>query len=152
MKPSETDWNAVFQCNDYLYFYASAISEETTLKQVDFITDKLQLPRGATLLDIACGHGRHANSLAQKGYKVTGIDVSRDFLTLARTQAEMSGLQVEYLEQDMRDINFENRFDGALSLFTSFGYCDHVRQPGNPCQGQAGPQTGGEADLGHSQP
>ena len=125
MKPSQTDWSSVFDCDDYLYFYSQAVSEDITSEQVAFITDILQLAAGSTILDLACGHGRHANQLAQQGYKVTGVDISGDFLAIARREARDLGLDVQYLQQDLRQLSLSESFDAVLSLFTSFGYFEH---------------------------
>jgi SAM-dependent methyltransferase len=55
---------------------------------------------------------------------VTGLDSSRRFLDVARERAAALGVEVEYIEGDLRELPFENRFDGALNWFTPFGYFD----------------------------
>ena len=78
------------------------------------------------LLDLACGHGRIANPLAERGVRVTGLDATPYFLELARTDAAERGVEVEYVEGDMRSIPWAGRFDRVLSWFTSFGYFDEA--------------------------
>lgn len=84
----------------------------------------LQLARfdGRDVLDLACGPGRHTLALAERGLKVTGVDRSEFLLSKARGRAEEKGLEVEWLQQDMRQFAREEAFDLAISLFTSFGY------------------------------
>ncbi len=79
---------------------------------------------GAEVLDVACGRGRHARSLARRGYRVTGVDLSENAVRTARRRAAEEGLAVDFRVADMRALPFEAAFDGAVNLFTSFGYFD----------------------------
>ncbi len=76
------------------------------------------------VLDLACGHGRIANRLAERGARVTGLDRTLLFLDVARRDAAERGVEVEYVEGDMRELPWEERFDRVVSWFTSFGYFD----------------------------
>ena len=76
----------------------------------------------ARILDVACGRGRHARILARRGYDVTGVDLSRRALEVARARAEEEGLEIAFERGDMRESIAEAAFDGAVNLFTSFGY------------------------------
>jgi SAM-dependent methyltransferase len=77
------------------------------------------------VLDLACGHGRIANRLAERGTRVTGLDSTPLFLDHARRDATERGVDVEYVDGDMRSLPWEDgRFDRVLSWFTSFGYFD----------------------------
>ena len=87
---------------------------------------------GAAMLDLGCGSGRHARSLAARGFAVTGIDLSAASLALARQQA---GPAVRFIEQDMRVPFGRRAFDYVFSLFTSFGYFeDRGRSPDGDSQ------------------
>jgi SAM-dependent methyltransferase len=80
--------------------------------------------KGRSVLDLACGPGRHAIVLARKGYQVTGVDCSALLLGKAKSRAEAEGLDVEFVEEDMRRFRRPGAYDLALSMFTSFGYFD----------------------------
>jgi SAM-dependent methyltransferase len=108
---------------DYLPFY-DALLEQRADSEVELVLRLLDLPEGAELLDVPCGHGRIANRLAARGVRVTGIDRSAAFLEVARSRAAEAGVSVEYLEGDMRELSFEGRFDALVNWFTSFGYFD----------------------------
>ncbi len=83
------------------------------------MVERLPLPEFSRVLDIACGSGRHAGPLADRGHVVTGIDRDENRLTIARRLAP--GATFERL--DMRAINgLPGPFDGALILWQSFGY------------------------------
>jgi SAM-dependent methyltransferase len=76
------------------------------------------------ILDVACGAGRHGIPLAQRGYRVTGVDLSTTFLDEAKQRAEKERVAITWHRGDMRELPWSNRFDGALCFGNSFGYCD----------------------------
>ena len=79
---------------------------------------------GLSLLDLACGKGRHARAAARLGHEVVGLDLSRNSIEAARLQsADLPRLSFEV--GDMRDFALGRSFDGVLNLFTSFGYFSH---------------------------
>jgi SAM-dependent methyltransferase len=96
--------------------------DEKTGAEVDFVSEKLELEAGARILDLACGHGRHTVELARRGHRLTGVDFSPRSLELARAAA--GGLDVDFVLEDMRKIDFEGEFDAVINLFTAFGYFD----------------------------
>ena len=118
---NEFDFEGVFN-EDYLYFYEKILTPEQTEHDVERIVELLDLPPGAEILDCPCGHGRIANALAQRGFRVTGLDSSEFFLEHARADASTRGVEVEYVQGDMRDIPWRDRFDALVNWFTSFGY------------------------------
>jgi SAM-dependent methyltransferase len=97
---------------------------DQTLREVEFISDALRLAPGTELLDIACGYGRHAIELVQRGFVVTGLDLSLPLLIRAADEAQRRALSVNFVHADMREMSFEKQFDGAYSMLTSFGYFD----------------------------
>ncbi len=75
-----------------------------------------------SVLDIACGAGRHALELARLGCTVTGNDLSPFLLEEARKEALRNELQLTLTCCDMRLIPADPHFDLVVQLFTSFGY------------------------------
>jgi len=75
-----------------------------------------------SVLDVACGAGRHAHAFARAGLSVTANDLSPFLLDRARQQAMDEGLDIEFTLQDMRAIRFDRQFDLVAQLFSSFGY------------------------------
>jgi SAM-dependent methyltransferase len=121
----EVDLEAVFEPDDYLYFYYDGLSGEQNKTEVDFMVRELDLKKPMKLLDVACGYGRHANKLAALGHNVTGVDITRGFIEMARKDAKEMGVDAEYVLKDMRDIDFSREFDRVISMSGSFGYfCD----------------------------
>ena len=97
----------------------------STVDQVDKIVELLDLQPGARILDLCCGPGRHSLEFARRGYFVTGIDRTAEYLDEARASADKEGLSIEFKQIDMRDFRDESAFDAALNIFTSFGYFDN---------------------------
>jgi len=97
---------------------------DQTLREVEFISNALETPPGAEILDVGCGYGRHAIELVQRGYNVTGLDLSLPLLIRAADEAQRRALAVNFVHADMREMSFENQFAGAYSMLTSFGYFD----------------------------
>jgi SAM-dependent methyltransferase len=115
-----TEFEGVFD-EDYLYFYETFLAERTP-EEVERIVELFGLEPGAEILGCPCGHGRIANPLAERGFRVTGLDVTELFLERARKAATARGVEVEYVHGDMRGLPWQERFDGVLNWFTSFGY------------------------------
>lgn len=111
---------------DETYFEVYGLSLERTPAEVDFIEQALGLPAGGAVLDLACGHGRHAIELARRGYEVAGLDLSRTLLSKAAEMAGEAGVKVELIEEDMRAIpeTWAARFDAVINCFTAWGYFD----------------------------
>jgi len=85
---------------------------------MDTLTNYLNLPEGGTILDLACGKGRHALYLNTLGYDVTGVDLSENSIAHAK-QFENHRLRFEV--HDMCK-PYPKTFDAVFNLFTSFGY------------------------------
>ncbi len=89
---------------------------KNTVREADFLLEELELPRGASILDIGCGTGRHSIELAKRGYAVTGIDLSTRMLAEAAETASAAGVQVEWVHSDATRFSLPKQFDGAICL------------------------------------
>ncbi len=96
--------------------------EAEARRLLELLEQTLSLSHCATILDLACGRGRHSINLAEKGYLVTGIDLSKQAIKTARRKAKKDSIQkVDFKVRDMRN-PLPQKFDAVLNLFTSFGY------------------------------
>ena len=83
-------WYVDFFRNDYLNVYGHMFTEERAEKESAFVARTLELKPGASVLDLCCGQGRHSVQLAKHGFRVTGLDLNREYLDLAQQAAEAS--------------------------------------------------------------
>jgi SAM-dependent methyltransferase len=120
---SEFDAEQIFG-DHYLYFYEALLTDQRSDDETERICSLGPVESGDRVLDLACGHGRITNRLAQRGASVTGYDLTPAFLEIARADAERRHVTVEYVQGDMRELAWSERFDLVISWFTSFGYFD----------------------------
>ena len=119
----KTEWFETFFQGPAVEFWSRCIPPAVTLADVDFIQTTLQAAPGARLMDVPCGNGRHSIELARRGYRMTGIDLSTEFLEAARKAAS----DVDWRRGDMRNLELEpNAFDGAFCFGNSFCYLDYA--------------------------
>ncbi|MEF8757234.1 MAG: class I SAM-dependent methyltransferase [Halobacteriales archaeon] len=95
---------------------------EAAPEEVDRLLDLADVEPEGRLLDVPCGVGRHAVSLAKRGFRVTAVDATDRYLESARARAEDSNVDVEFVHEDMRSFRRGETFDAVLNLYTSFGY------------------------------
>ena len=108
-----------------LYFKRDETEAAAFINQ---LIEHLKPVAGAEMLDVACGKGRHSFQLANKGFTVTGIDLSEDSIREAK-QHECANL--EFFVHDMRLPFRINYFEYAFNFFTSFGYFTTRREHDN---------------------
>jgi SAM-dependent methyltransferase len=113
-------WEDLFN-DDYLRA-AEKVTDEQIAREVDFVEDSLGIERGGALLDLACGTGRHAIELARRGYEVVGFDLSLAMLARAGDEAQDREAKLNFVQGDMREMTFDEQFDGVYCWNTSFGF------------------------------
>ena len=139
------NWYENFFHGVSLDLWRKAISPDQTKREADFLVDALQCEAGSHLLDLPCGNGRLSFELARRGYRVTGVDISEEFIEEARSKpsppataggsdkarsldppADAGGtdltVQVAFVLGDMRKVEGEAIYDGAFCFGNSFGY------------------------------
>jgi NAD(P)H dehydrogenase (quinone) len=129
---ARTAWETFFDA--HAPDYEHNLFTQNTLREVDFILEELRLPPGGTILDIGCGTGRHAIELAQRGYAVTGLDLSAEMLRRAAAAARAANVQVHWIRADATRFSLPQAYDAALCLCEgAFGLLgqgdDPIEQP-----------------------
>ncbi|HXE95473.1 MAG TPA: class I SAM-dependent methyltransferase [Dongiaceae bacterium] len=113
---------------EYARYYDLLYRDKDYLSEVRYVTELLEryCPGGNNILELGCGTGMHANLLAERGFRVHGIDSSDQMLdsavmrrsSLAPDVAE----RLEFSHGDLRTVSLGQRFDIVLSLFHVMSY------------------------------
>jgi cyclopropane fatty-acyl-phospholipid synthase-like methyltransferase len=116
-----------FNSKYYLRVYSHR-DESEAQRLVELIIRKLNLKNTTSVLDMACGAGRHAINFAKSGFDTTAVDLSQLLISEARANALKSDVKIKFSYSDILKFNTEVRFDLAVNLFTSIGYFDSDEQ------------------------
>lgn len=119
MNPTKQPWFATWFNSPYYHILYQHRNEEEAEFFIDNLLKYLQAKPDANILDLACGKGRHARYIAQKGYVVTGVDLAPESIAAAK-KFEKDNLS--FSVQDMRIPFVTNKFNYVFNCFTSFGY------------------------------
>ncbi|MBF26137.1 MAG: SAM-dependent methyltransferase [Flavobacteriales bacterium] len=109
-----------FDSKYYHILYKDRDDDEASLL-IDHIINKFNFNKSTFFLDLGCGNGRHSVHLNKQGYNVDGIDLSKKSIASALKHTNDT---LKFNIQDMRSMNYNNKYDVVLNLFTSFGYFD----------------------------
>ncbi|MDT8286230.1 MAG: class I SAM-dependent methyltransferase [Elusimicrobiales bacterium] len=115
------EWHKSFFVNSF-YNPASPAAVAKAPAEAALVLKKFKLKKGAALLDLCCGPGRHSVEFARRGMSVTGADFSKEYLREAAERAKKRKVPLRLIRCDMRRLPFGGEFDAAVNLFTSFGY------------------------------
>ncbi len=118
-------WEDLFN-DDYLRT-VPRLDEKQVAVESDWVEHALGVEAGAAVLDLACGTGRHSLELARRGYDVTGVDLSPTMVQRAQTFALGAPRQPVFALGDMQAIEYEECFDAAYCIGSSFGFFDDAR-------------------------
>lgn len=147
--PITSNWFEDFFHGVPLELWRRAIPPEHTKSEAEFLIKTLICQPNAHLLDVPCGNGRLSFELAKRGYRVTGVDISEEFIEEARAVARKlvdpsadthgtanvaraSGAWTgetpvpQFILGDMRTIEGEAIYDGAFCFGNSFGFMEYA--------------------------
>ena len=101
---------------NYGEHYDQEIFTQGTTGECNFLEKEIGFDKTVKILDVGCGTGRHSIELTKRGYSVTGIDLSEGQLAKAKEKAQKENLDIDFQQQDARDLPFQNEFDVAIML------------------------------------
>ncbi|MHC1737036.1 MAG: class I SAM-dependent methyltransferase [Ignavibacteriaceae bacterium] len=110
-----------FNSPEYISVYKHRDSAEAE-KLVNLILKRINPPPLSKIIDLACGFGRHSISFAEKGFNVTGIDLSKTLIEIAQTDSLERKLSIRFIQHDLSTLLPSHEYFMAVNLFTSFGY------------------------------
>ncbi len=109
--------------NRYANYYDLLYHDKDYNKECNFIEavfKKYTQKPIVTILDVGCGTGGHALSLAERGYHVTGIDLSPTMIDLAK--AKQSSSRLDFHTMDIRNLDLGKKFDACIGMFAVMDY------------------------------
>lgn len=121
MQKEQANWFASWFDTPYYHILYKDRDYAEAQHLIDNLTEYLNLPEKANVLDLACGKGRHSIYLNKLGFQVTGADLSQNSIKEA---AQHQNENLKFVIHDMRE-PFEQKFDAIFNLFTSFGYFEN---------------------------
>ncbi len=119
--PQRAWYEAWFDRDEYEIVYRHRDDDEAA-RVIELLERATGAEAGESIVDVGCGRGRHSIRLALRGYRVTGLDLSERSIEVARQRAAEERQDVRFVVGDMRTALCNACFDGAVNLFTAFGY------------------------------
>ena len=108
----------------YKDIWRDLIPNELTVKETDFMLQYFNLQPGNKVLDMMCGYGRHAISLAKKGVSVTAVDNLDEYIDEINDTAGKNDLPIKAYKADVVKFEAEETFDLALCMGNSLCFFD----------------------------
>ena len=90
--------------------------------EADFIEEIASLKKHDSVLDIMCGYGRHALELARRGYNLTAIDNSQDYIDEINILSKKENLSIDAKQEDVSQANFPKKYNAVICMGNSFAF------------------------------
>ncbi|MBD3226141.1 MAG: methyltransferase domain-containing protein [Caldithrix sp.] len=119
---SKRQWYEEWFGEEYLKVYNHR-NQEDARRLIKLIFSYVPLNNLEWMLDVGCGHGRHARLLANENKKVIGIDLSHLLIEKARKDCQHL-TNIRFFRANKSALPLKSVFQAVFSLFTSFGYFD----------------------------
>jgi len=116
--------------NNFAFVYDKLMYDVDYKKWVDYIQELFEKygVNPTLVLDLGCGTGNITVEMAQKGYDMTGVDLSPDMLACAMEKSRGKGLDILYLNQDITEFELYGTVDVILCLMDTVNYITDKRQ------------------------
>jgi len=111
--------------NNYADYYDTIYQDKNYNEECNFlekIFNRYSKIDVKSILDLGCGTGGHSLILAKRGYSVTGVDISKKMLEIAKKKAKHNNLTIEFVQRDIRKLDLRRKFDVVISMFAVISY------------------------------
>jgi SAM-dependent methyltransferase len=105
-------YDTIYEDKDYL----------TECKYIQYLFDNYGCDAVKSILDLGCGTGSHTIHFADMGYHVVGIDASKEMLDIARHKSISRENDIQFFQQDIRELCIDEKFDAVVAMFAVIGY------------------------------
>ena len=126
---TKTEW---FEKENFWINFAPIMFDDARWAEAPDVAEYVQklagLSKGDSVLDAGCGLGRISVELALLGLDVTGVDIIQAELDAAKESAAAEGVPLNLINADLRTFTTNKKYDCAVNLYTSFGYCDSIEE------------------------
>ncbi|WP_180111897.1 class I SAM-dependent methyltransferase [Acinetobacter sp. YH12136] len=108
----------------YSQYYDLLYQDKDYIGEVEYIKELIKTYKSdaLTILDLGCGTGKHAELLCDAGYRVHGIDLSTDMLSIAEQRRLGKEDRLSFTYSNIQDLTLNQKFDAVISLFHVISY------------------------------
>ncbi len=115
----ENKRNTDYKVGDLIYDADIYDGLNTFLSDLQFYKKWLPKNKDAKILELCCGTGRLTLPIAKDGYNICGVDYTPSMLRQAKRKAAEAGLEINFIEADIRTLNIQEKFDLIFIPFNS---------------------------------
>ena len=117
--------NSNYKVGDLIYDANIYDGMNTHINDLLFYKRWLPKNKDACILELCCGTGRLTIPIAQEGYDISGVDYTVSMLEQAKIKAAGAGLEIEFIEADIRTLDLKKKYD---LVFIPFNSIHHLYQ------------------------
>ena len=114
--------NSNYKVGDLIYDANIYDGMNTHIDDLLFYKRWLPKAKDACILELCCGTGRLTIPIAQEGYDISGVDYTASMLEQAKIKAAGAGLEIEFIEADIRTLDLKKKYDLVFIPFNSMGH------------------------------
>ena len=111
--------NTDYKVGDLIYDANIYDGLNTFLSDLQFYKKWLPKNKDAKILELCCGTGRLTIPIAKDGYNICGVDYTSSMLEQAKVKASGVGLDINFIEADIRTLDLQEKFDLVFIPFNS---------------------------------
>lgn len=111
--------NNVYKVGDLIYDANIYDGMNTNLADLEFYKRWLPQNKDSKILELCCGTGRLTLPIAKDGYNISGVDNTTSMLEQAKVKASKEGLEIEFIEADIRTLDLPKKYDLIFIPFNS---------------------------------
>ncbi|WP_179336536.1 class I SAM-dependent methyltransferase [Winogradskyella ludwigii] len=114
-----------YKVGDLIYDANVYDGMNTDLTDLEFYQNWLPKQKNARILELCCGTGRLTIPIAKDGYNISGVDITSSMLEQAKLKASEAGLEIDFIQADIRTLNLRQKYD---LIFIPFNSIHHLYQ------------------------